>query len=49
LEGHRQSRHEHFLAKRNNVWMAETARIARDILGANGITGLFHHAPHDEP
>ena len=27
------------LAKRNNVWMAlETARIARDILGANGIT-----------
>jgi glutaryl-CoA dehydrogenase len=32
--------HEHIsLAKRNNVWMAvETARIARDILGANGIT-----------
>jgi len=27
------------LAKRNNVWMAlECARIARDILGANGIT-----------
>ena len=27
------------LAKRNNVWMAlETARMARDILGANGIT-----------
>jgi glutaryl-CoA dehydrogenase len=27
------------LAKRNNVWMAlETARLARDILGANGIT-----------
>jgi glutaryl-CoA dehydrogenase len=27
------------LAKRNNVWMAlETARKARDILGANGIT-----------
>ncbi len=32
--------HEHIsLAKRNNVWMAlETARMARDILGANGIT-----------
>jgi glutaryl-CoA dehydrogenase len=32
--------HEHIsLAKRNNVWMAlECARIARDILGANGIT-----------
>jgi glutaryl-CoA dehydrogenase len=32
--------HEHIsLAKRNNVWMAlETARTARDILGANGIT-----------
>ena len=32
--------HEHIsMAKRNNVWMAlETARIARDILGANGIT-----------
>jgi glutaryl-CoA dehydrogenase len=32
--------HEHIsLAKRNNVWMAlETARLARDILGANGIT-----------
>jgi glutaryl-CoA dehydrogenase len=27
------------MAKRNNVWMAlETARTARDILGANGIT-----------
>jgi len=27
------------LAKRNNVWMAlETARMARDILGGNGIT-----------
>jgi glutaryl-CoA dehydrogenase len=34
------SGHEHIsLAKRNNVWMAlETARMARDILGANGIT-----------
>jgi glutaryl-CoA dehydrogenase len=35
--------HEHIsLAKRNNVWMAlETARMARDILGANGITGDY--------
>jgi glutaryl-CoA dehydrogenase len=32
--------HEHIsMAKRNNVWMAlETARMARDMLGANGIT-----------
>jgi len=32
--------HEHIsMAKRNNVWMAlESARLARDILGANGIT-----------
>jgi glutaryl-CoA dehydrogenase len=32
--------HEHIsMAKRNNVWMAlETARLARDILGANGVT-----------
>jgi glutaryl-CoA dehydrogenase len=32
--------HQHIsMAKRNNVWMAlETARVARDILGANGIT-----------
>jgi glutaryl-CoA dehydrogenase len=32
--------HEHIsLAKRNNVWMAlEIARLARDVLGANGIT-----------
>ena len=32
--------HEHIsMAKRNNVWMAlETARMSRDILGANGIT-----------
>jgi glutaryl-CoA dehydrogenase len=32
--------HQHIsMAKRNNVWMAlETARSARDILGANGIT-----------
>jgi glutaryl-CoA dehydrogenase len=32
--------HEHIsMAKRNNVWMAlEIARMARDVLGANGIT-----------
>src|SRR6202051_1269496 len=32
--------HQHIsMAKRNNVWMAlETARMARDILRANGIT-----------
>ncbi|HEX4038479.1 MAG TPA: acyl-CoA dehydrogenase family protein [Acidobacteriaceae bacterium] len=32
--------HEHIsMAKRNNIWMAlECARLARDILGANGIT-----------
>src|SRR5438046_9003796 len=32
-------RHQHIsMAKRNNVWMAlECARLARDILGANGI------------
>ncbi|HUA93499.1 MAG TPA: acyl-CoA dehydrogenase family protein [Terracidiphilus sp.] len=32
--------HQHIsMAKRNNVWMAlETARMARDMLGANGIT-----------
>ncbi len=32
--------HEHIsMAKRNNVWMAlECARMARDILGGNGIT-----------
>ena len=35
--------HEHIsMAKRNNVWMAlECARIARDILGANGITSDY--------
>jgi glutaryl-CoA dehydrogenase len=33
------ARHQHIsMAKRNNVWMAlECARLARDILGANGI------------
>jgi len=32
--------HEHIsMAKRNNIWMAlECARLARDVLGANGIT-----------
>jgi glutaryl-CoA dehydrogenase len=32
--------HQHIsMAKRNNVWMAlETARMARDVLGANGVT-----------
>jgi len=32
--------HQHIsMAKRNNVWMAlECARMARDILGANGIS-----------
>jgi glutaryl-CoA dehydrogenase len=35
--------HQHIsMAKRNNVWMAlEAARMARDILGANGITEDF--------
>ena len=34
------SGHQHIsMAKRNNVWMAlECARLARDILGANGVT-----------
>jgi len=35
--------HQHIsMAKRNNVWMAlESARLARDILGANGVTEDF--------
>jgi len=35
--------HQHIsMAKRNNVWMAlESARLARDILGANGVTGDY--------
>ena len=35
--------HQHIsMAKRNNVWMAlECARMARDILGANGVTEDF--------
>jgi glutaryl-CoA dehydrogenase len=38
-----QAGHQHIsMAKRNNVWMAlECARMARDILGANGITEDF--------
>jgi glutaryl-CoA dehydrogenase len=40
--------HQHIsMAKRNNVWMAlEIARMARDILGANGIADeypVFRH------
>jgi len=40
--------HQHIsMAKRNNVWMAlETARMARDVLGANGIADeypVFRH------
>ena len=40
--------HQHIsMAKRNNVWMAlECARMARDILGANGIADeypVFRH------
>ncbi|MFQ5504626.1 MAG: acyl-CoA dehydrogenase family protein [Planctomycetota bacterium] len=35
------------LAKRNNVWMAlECARMARDILGASGITDEYHSGRH---
>jgi len=35
--------HQHIsMAKRNNVWMAlECARLARDILGANGVTADY--------
>ena len=35
--------HQHIsMAKRNNVWMAlECARLARDVLGANGVTEDF--------
>src|SRR6201986_1517474 len=35
--------HQHIsMAKRNNVWMAlECARLARDVLGANGITSDY--------
>lgn len=35
------------LAKRNNIWMAlEAARMARDILGASGITDEYHCGRH---
>jgi glutaryl-CoA dehydrogenase len=35
------------LAKRNNIWMAlEAARIARDVLGANGITDEYQTGRH---
>ncbi|MBI2930720.1 MAG: acyl-CoA dehydrogenase family protein [Planctomycetes bacterium] len=35
------------LAKRNNVWEAlKIARVARDILGANGITGEYQSMRH---
>ena len=38
------------MLKMNNVWMArETARMAREILGANGIVDDYvHHAPHEQ-
>ena len=43
LKDEGKSGHEHIsMAKRNNVWMAlECARLARDVLGANGITDDF--------
>lgn len=43
LKDEGRARHQHIsMAKRNNVWMAlECARLARDILGANGISGDF--------
>jgi len=35
------------LAKRNNVWMAlKSARMARDILGASGITDEYQCGRH---
>lgn len=35
------------LAKRNNIWMAlEASRMARDILGASGITDEYHVGRH---
>lgn len=42
------ARHTHVsLAKRNNVAMAlECARVARDVLGANGITAEYHVMRH---
>ncbi len=48
LKDRREAGHQHIsMAKRNNVWMAlECARLARDILGANGIADeypVFRH------
>ena len=48
LKDNNKVQHQHIsLAKRNNVWMAlECARLARDILGANGIADeypIFRH------
>ncbi len=48
LKDRGQAGHQHIsMAKRNNVWMAlECARLARDILGANGIADeypVFRH------
>jgi glutaryl-CoA dehydrogenase len=48
LKDQRRARPHHIsMAKRNNVWMAlECARLARDILGANGIADeypVFRH------
>jgi glutaryl-CoA dehydrogenase len=48
LKDHDKAGHQHIsLAKRNNVWMAlECARLARDVLGANGIADeypIFRH------
>ena len=39
--------HQVSLAKKNNVWMAlETARMARDMLGANGTAYEYHVGRH---
>jgi len=48
LKDQERAEHQHIsMAKRNNVWMAlECARMARDILGANGIADeypIFRH------
>jgi glutaryl-CoA dehydrogenase len=48
LKDQEKVRHQHIsMAKRNNVWMAlECARLARDILGANGVADeypIFRH------
>ena len=43
LKDRERAGHQHIsMAKRNNVWMAlESARLARDILGANGVADEF--------